>query len=220
MLGSLRSNRLLWGCAGLGFLIVAAAGLWTALETSAGLDGVQTGLGFEIDLTTVPPTLLVPVTDDSMRQIRAEIVAQEIAAAPLGSYVRITDDAGKTFLGTFLNRDPDHVELMNCLTREVVPGPHGIQQCKTSHVPLQSFPRESIAGFTAFYPPAPGYAASDLPGDWSPATIGEIVYRDGSRQRWGQPPSPRGPGDATESLEIGVLPAKFVEPPVGALSPE
>lgn len=220
MLGSLRSNRLLWGCAGLGFLIVAAAGLWTALETSAGLDGVQTGLGFEIDFTTVPPTLLVPVTDDSMRQTRAEVTALEIAATPLGSYVRITDDTGMTFDGTLISRDANQMELMNCLTKEVVPGPHGIRQLKTSHVPLLSFARGRIAGFTALYPPAPGYAAPDLPGDWSPATIGEIVYRDGSRQRWGQPPSPRGPGDATESLEIGVLPAKFVEPPVGALSPE
>lgn len=211
MLGSLRSNRLRWGCAFLVF--VAAAGLWAALETSAGLDGVQTGLGFEIDLTTCPPTLLVPATDESMRQFRAEVTALEIAATPLGSYVRITDDTGKTFDGTLISRDANQMELMNCLTREAVPGPRGIKQLKTSHVPLQSFSRASIAGFTAIYPPAPGYAAPDLPVDWSPATIGEIVYRDGSRQRWGQPPAAPGTGSEQDSVEGEVQPARFVEQP-------
>lgn len=164
MLGSLRSNRHLWGSVLLSCVMIAAAGVWSAFETSAGLDVVQTGLGFEIDLTTVPPTMLVPVTDESMRQFRAEITAQEIAAAPLGSYVRITDDAGITFDGTLISRDADQMELMNCLSKEVVPGPRGIQQLKTSHVPLQSFSRASIAGFTAIFPPAPGYAAGDFPG--------------------------------------------------------
>lgn len=211
MLGSLRSNRHLWGSVLLSCVMIAAAGVWSAFETSAGLDVVQTGLGFEIDLTTVPPTMLVPVTDESMRQFRAEITAQEIAAAPLGSYVRITDDAGITFDGTLISRDADQMELMNCLSKEVVPGPRGIQQLKTSHVPLQSFSRASIAGFTAIFPPAPGYAAGDFPGDWSPATIGEIVYRDGSRQRWGQPPAAPGTGGDSAPDEGEVRPASAVK---------
>ncbi|WLD11724.1 hypothetical protein [Planctellipticum variicoloris] len=213
MLRTLRSNRWLGGCLLLACATVGAAAVWSALDTSAGLDGVRTGLGFEIDLTTVPPTLLVPVTDETERQFRAEIVAQEIAAAPLGSYVRLTDHAGLTFLGTILSRDSDQVELLNCLTREVVPGPRGIRQCKTSHVPLQSFSRASIAGFTVCYPAAPDDAVSDLKEDWSAATIGEIVYRDGSRQRWGRPPEPPGTGGDEESNEDGIQPASFVERP-------
>ncbi len=211
MLGSLRSNRLLWRSGWLGCVIVAAAGVWSALENFAGLDGVQTGLGFEIDLTTLPPTMLVPVTDESMGQLRAEVTASEIAATPLGSYVRITDDAGLTFDGTLISRDANQMELMNCLTKEVVPGPHGIRQLKTSHIPLQSFSRGTIAAFTAIFPPAPGYAAPDLPEDWSPATIGAIVYRDGSRQRWGQPPEAPGTGSAQDAAEGEVRPASAAE---------
>lgn len=221
MLRTLRSNRLLWRCSLLSCVIVGTAAVWSALTSSSRLDGVQTGLGYEFDLTTIPPTLLVPVTDETERQFRAEIVAEEIATTPLGSYVGITDDAGKSFLGTFLQRSPDNVELMNCLTRETVPGPHGVMQCRTSHVPLQSFPRSSITRFGAFHPPSPSFSVVDVQKDSSGVTVAEIVYRDGSRQRWGRPPETRASENAGDSLDGdgGVRPASFVELPTSEAEP-
>ena len=93
-------------------------------------------------------------------------------------------------MGTVLRAEPEGVELMNCICKEVVPGPFGQSQCKTSHVPFQSFKTSTMTHFTIISPPPPDLALPDidLDMDTSEISVAEIVYKDGRRQRWGMPP--------------------------------
>ena len=77
---------------------------------------------------------------------------------------------------------------MNCICKEVVPGPDGQKQCKTSHIPYMSM---NIATMTRFYsvslPPARS-APKDANSDSGDAIIDSIVLRSGHSQRLGQQP--------------------------------
>ena len=104
-----------------------------------------------------------------------------------GSQVALVDDADHRFMGTLLNATATEVELMNCICREVVPGPADQKQCKTSHVPFQSLKTSSLTHFTLISPPARGFPTAADEIDSCDVTVGEIVYRNGRRQAWGKP---------------------------------
>ena len=137
----------------------------------------------------------------TLARIDHELMRQIIADTPRGSQVSIVVDFDRQYTGTFLNGGAEGVELMNCIGREAVPGPDGQKQCKTSHVPFQSFKTSSMTRFMVISPPPPDFAAPDISKDTSGVSVAEIVYRDGRRQRLGKPPKPGRSDQGTDSPE-------------------
>jgi hypothetical protein len=136
-----------------------------------------------------------------LANIDHKVMGYAITNTPRGSQVSLVVDFDHQFRGTVLRADPNGVELMNCIGKEVVPGPNGRRQLKTSHVPFQSFKTSSMTHFTVISPPPPDFAPPDIDQDTSAVSIAEIVYKSGRRQRCGPPPE-RGESDqAADSVE-------------------
>lgn len=114
------------------------------------------------------------------------LVRQTIAETPVGSSVSVVDSREQICTGTFIKTDRDQIELLNCVTKEAVPGPYGMRQCKTSHVPIQSFEIKGLKRFAAISAPPPGFQVPDIRKDSSGATVAEIVFQDGHKV--GKPP--------------------------------
>lgn len=123
-------------------------------------------------------------------QLRREFIQQQIASVPRGSQIGIHDDSGRRYVGTVLASGPDLLELMNCVSQEVVPGPNGQRQSKTSHVPFQSLRTSSVTHFVAISPPPPHFPASNKDIDCTEYGVAEIVTKSGHHHRWGKPPEP------------------------------
>lgn len=123
-----------------------------------------------------------------LASIDHELMGETIATTAIGSQVSIVVDFDRRFTGTLLSGNAQGAELLNCIGKEVVPGPDSQKQCKTSHVPFQSFKTSSLTSFLVLSPPPADFAPPDLKQDASGVTVAEIVYRDGRRQRWGKPP--------------------------------
>jgi hypothetical protein len=121
-------------------------------------------------------------------QLRREFIQQQIASVPRGSQIGLHDDSGRRYVGTVLASGPDLLELMNCVSQEVVPGPNGQRQSKTSHVPFQSFRTSSVTHFVAISPPPPHFPASNEDIDRTEYGVAEIVTKSGHHHRWGKPP--------------------------------
>jgi hypothetical protein len=77
---------------------------------------------------------------------------------------------------------------MTCISQEVVSGPNGLRQSKTSHVPFQSFRTSNVTHFVVISPPPPGFPASNDDIDCTEYGVAEIVTKSGRRHRWGKPP--------------------------------
>jgi len=153
-------------------------------EHSSGEGESTNAAFFECFPSSGSQEMLADLDEDLIR----ELIAEEVAKASCGSQVHLAVDSDRRFIGTVLSAGPDGVELMNCICRETVPGPHGQRQCKTSHVPFQSFETSTLTHFRVLSPPSRGFAVPDNEMDTSGVSVAEIVYRDGHRQRWGQPP--------------------------------
>lgn len=110
---------------------------------------------------------------------------QLIAETSPGSLVDVSNSDGR-YQGTLLSGGASGVQLMNCIGREVVPGPDGQRQLKTSHVPVQTFQISSLTGFTVIAPPKPDFAPPDLSQETKGLAVAEIVYQDGTRQQRGE----------------------------------
>ena len=123
-----------------------------------------------------------------------------IADASPGSRVSV-GNFGVTYEGTFLSGGPEGVKLMNCISREAVPGPNGQTQLKTSHVPEETFKTSSMTRFVVISPPPAEFVPPDLSRDTSGLTVYDIVYRDGTRQRREIPAIPDKSDLATGSVE-------------------
>lgn len=108
-----------------------------------------------------------------------------LMSTPRGSLVSLVDNLDCRYMGTLLSADPEELELMNCVCREVVPGPNGQRQCKTSHVPFQSLKTSSMTHLIVISPPSPD---SDSPEDSRDLTVDALVFKSGRLQRWGKPP--------------------------------
>ncbi|MEI8382236.1 MAG: hypothetical protein WCJ09_19045 [Planctomycetota bacterium] len=124
----------------------------------------------------------------AIEAIDHQMMRESMQETPRGSQVQIVDELDRRYLGTLIRVSPDEVELMNCICREVVAGPDGHEQCKTSHVPFQSLPTESMTHFLVVSPPSSDFAPPDAGFDRGDVSVEEIVYRSGRHQRWAQSP--------------------------------
>ena len=121
--------------------------------------------------------------------------------APRGSKVLVTDDARNQISGTLLRADDETVELMNCLSKEIVPGPQGMQQCKTSHVPFRSLSTSSLLQLRYIAPPPPDFDAEAFTEDPCEHCVAAIVYHSGRRERFSKAPEPLEPAAGTADLD-------------------
>lgn len=110
---------------------------------------------------------------------------QMIADTHPGSLVDVSNLDGR-YQGTLLSGGASGVQLMNCIGKEVVPGPEGQRQLKTSHVPFQTFKIASLTSFSVIAPPKPDFAPPDLSQETKGLAVADIVYQDGTRQRRGE----------------------------------
>jgi|GEM_PF-3524956 len=124
----------------------------------------------------------------ALENIDHELVKQMIDEAPTNAQVCVVIDFDHQYCGILHKRNADNLELLNSVSKEAVPGPAGQKQCKTSHLPFQSFKIASITRFMVISPPAPGFISPDLTKDTRSVTLSEIVYKDGRHQRLGAPP--------------------------------
>lgn len=125
---------------------------------------------------------------EAIQAVDHQLMRESMQETQRGSQVHIVDEHDRRYLGTLVRVSPDEVELMNCICREVVPGPDGHEQCKTSHVPFQSLPTASMTHFYVASPPSSDFVPPDSGFDTSDVSIQEIVYRSGRHQRWAQSP--------------------------------
>jgi hypothetical protein len=135
------------------------------------------------------------------RELRLQILREEMKGAVPGSKVHIIDATGRTSLATLLTAGPDGVNVMNCLSRDAVPGPNGQQQCRTSHLPYQSFDIESLRRFQVLSPPSPDFVAPEVGGGGGDVTVAAVVFHSGARQTWGvtnDDEEPAGTANVTE----------------------
>ena len=131
------------------------------------------------------------ISDKDMEDLAAEKrkwLREEIAGSPRGSQVGIHDESGGRCCGTVLQAGPDRIEMMNCISQEVIPGPDGQKQCKTSHIPFLTVETAAVIHFVTISPPPPGFPATDEEIDGTEYSVAEIVNRSGQRQRWGRAP--------------------------------
>ncbi len=131
------------------------------------------------------------MSDMDMEDLTAEKrkwLREEIAGTPRGSQVGVHDESGGRYCGTVLRAGPDRIEMMNCISLEVIPGPAGQQQCKTSHIPFLTVETSAVTHFVTVSPPPPGFPATDDEIDGTEYSVAEIVNRSGHRQRWGKAP--------------------------------
>ena len=143
------------------------------------------------------------VMPDEIRQeidsMERKFLREQIVATARGSQVGVDDESGGRYSGTVLRAGPDRVELMNCLSQEVIPGPDGQKQCKTSHIPFLTIETSAVTHFVTISPPPPGFPATDDEIDGTEYSVAEIVNRSGLRQRWGKPPVRSQPSGETFS---------------------
>lgn len=121
--------------------------------------------------------------------VHLELTRQTLSRIPPGSLVILGDESGRQFSGTMLRANADEIELLNSICKEPVPGPHGQKQCKTSHLPYQTFQLSNLKNFAVQAPPPPDFSAPTLEDDHSECTVESIVFKSGHRQRWGKPPT-------------------------------
>lgn len=112
-----------------------------------------------------------------------ELIQQEIANTPAGSKVSIVVDFDQQFTGTVVTKTSNGVELMNCICKEAVPGLNGQRQCKTSHVPFQSFKTSAMTRFAVIATPAADFTPPDLHNNTGGVTVAEIIFKDGHRHQ-------------------------------------
>lgn len=123
--------------------------------------------------------------------------------APRGSKVVVSiNDARNHISGTLLRADDETVELMNCLSKEIVPGgPQGMMQCKTSHVPFQTLEMSSLLQLRYIAPPPPDFDAEAFTEEPGEHCVDAIVYKSGRRERFSSVPQSREPAAGTADLD-------------------
>ena len=124
---------------------------------------------------------------EAIQQFQIELVREDILKTRRGSivYVKIGLGLCDDFKGTILSASPGRVELTNCVSREIINGPDGQRQCKTSHVPYKSLKTTDITRFYAVSPPTETSLRFDY--ETSDACVVEVVYKNGRRQHLGKP---------------------------------
>jgi len=182
------------GCMAMNWVAGSAGSVPPVAETTPA-DGLAAD--FDLDVESESPADVAEIDHEFQQQI----IREELKGAVPGSKVRIVDATGRTSLATLLTAGPDGVNVMNCLSRDVVPGPNGQQQCRTSHLPYQSFGIESLRRFEVLSPPAPDFVAPPIGGGGGDVTVAEVVFHSGARQTWGvtnNPFEPAGTASVTD----------------------
>ena len=136
---------------------------------------------------------------DSMER---KFLREQIVVTARGSQVGVHDESGGRYTGTVLRAGPDRMEMMNCISQEVIPGPAGQKQCKTSHIPFLTIETSAVTHFVTIAPPPPGFPATDDEIDGTEYSVAEIVNRSGHRQRWGKPPGKGESNRGTACLNV------------------
>ncbi len=136
-------------------------------------------------------------TQASLDALNREFIRDMLKDTPRGSQVHIVDAEDHRYTGTLLRSGSDQVELLSCMSREVVPGPDGQQQCKTSHVAFQTLPVATMTHFTVLSKPPANFPATDEEIDGHDLGIDEIVFFTGRRQGWS--PAPFGDKSAQQA---------------------
>jgi hypothetical protein len=177
----------------------AAPSIAKRSATGESIPTEKVGVDFDFNVNS---TIEPKPTTDTLRstfampeEIRREIdgmerqrLREEIIASPRGSQVGVYDESGGRYCGTVLRAGPDRIEMMNCLSQEVIPGPDGQQQCKKSHIPLLTIETSAVTHFAMIAPPPPNFPKTDEEIDPSDYTVAEIVNRSGQRLSWGKAP--------------------------------
>lgn len=132
--------------------------------------------------------------------MEGEFLREQITSTLRGSQVGIYDEFGGRYTGTVLRAGPKQVEIMNCISQEVIPGPDGQRQCKTSHIPFLTVDTSAVTHFVTISPPPSDFPATNDEIDGTEYSVAEIVNRSGQRQRWGRPPVKSESNRGTASL--------------------
>lgn len=180
------------------------------IEQELFLDAAQGKIGvdfdFNVNRTSVHPAGSVAMSDRALNELarmERHFLHEQIVATARGSQVAVRDESGGRYCGTLLRAGPDRIEMMNCISQEVIPGPDGQQQCKTSHIPFLTVETSAVTYFGMVAPPPPGFPATDEEIDGSEYSVAEIVNRSGQRQRWGKAPEA---GHSTDDEAIATVP--------------
>ncbi len=117
----------------------------------------------------------------ALATLNRDVIEQEIADTRLRSRVMMSIDSDRRYIGTITKATPESVELTDCLCKDIVPGPDGQPQQRTSYRPSQKLARSTITHFTLMSPPL-GKAAAQQVADSSPSTIEAVVLKSGRQQ--------------------------------------
>ncbi len=126
----------------------------------------------------------------ALANIDHDIMRLEIANTLPGSIVSVSNEIGHTFHGALFKKGPNSVELMNCIGKEVVPAPDGRDQCKTTHVPFQSFRISTLLHFAAHVSTSKKKPVRGIRYDIGDVTVDALIFKSGRRLRWSEPPVP------------------------------
>jgi len=132
----------------------------------------------------------------------AESTQAQLLEIPPGTQIHLVDQANRRYIGVLLSASSDDVRLKNCVCREIVSAPDEQQQCKTSHVPFQTLKTDSLTHLTVVSAAPPDFDA-DRAEDSSDVTVDTLVFKNGRRQRWGQPSDP---GLLNRAIEASTAP--------------
>jgi hypothetical protein len=117
----------------------------------------------------------------------AETTRDHIAGTTIGSQVSVVNEFDQRFNGILMSSGLEGMELMSCISREIVPGPDGQDQIQTSHIPFQFFQTRSIKAFAVVAAPAPDFDVSEIGLDHHEYFISEFESMSGSHHHWGVP---------------------------------
>ena len=134
----------------------------------------------------------------ALATIDHQVMREEIAKIRSGSHVRV-GAFGNQYTGTVVQADRTGVKLTNCLCKEVVPGPDGQKQLKTSHIPLLTFKIANMTRFDALSAPPRG-AAKSAPNS-EPLIVDAVMLKSGRRQACAMPTEQEDPGHGIRTSE-------------------
>jgi hypothetical protein len=131
---------------------------------------------------------MFPAKDQSgLASHRPDFTRELAVRTKPGSKVTIFDDSRRSFTGTLVRADANQVELLDCLSREVVPGPGDTQQQQTSYVRFRSLAMRSLTHLTILSSPAKAFISPN-PSDGRDVSIAAVVLMDGRIQPCGTSP--------------------------------
>lgn len=134
-------------------------------------------------------------------RIDHDFLVQQIVKTRPGSQVALNDNSDLRYVGTVLSASRSGIELMNCICKEVVPGPDGQMQCKTSHIPSWYLSTDDVTHYIVIAPPSREFADVAISRSKNHVTVDSIVFMSGRRIRCPLLPVREDPGQHQSSFE-------------------